>query len=85
MSSLPLIETRPKIAHQAFLHYLLVIFKSHICIIGCTLVYNHTPCESLERHGLKSFIDLSEQLRQKYVGQAALMHAAVALSSPQGL
>lgn len=32
---------------------------------------------------LKSFIDLSEQLRQKYVGQAVLKHAARSLELPR--
>lgn len=34
---------------------------------------------------LKSFIDLSEQLRQKYIGQAALAHAAKGLELPTGM
>lgn len=33
---------------------------------------------------LKSFIDLSEQLRQKYIRQAALVHAAEGLELPTG-
>lgn len=32
----------------------------------------------------KSFIDLSEQLRQKYIGQAAVVHAAESLELPTG-
>lgn len=34
---------------------------------------------------LKSFIDLSEQLRQKYIGQAALAHAAEGFELPRGM
>lgn len=61
-----------KIVHQE-------IIVSHIqgCMHGIS-THHMNPLGSF-----KSFIDLSEQLRQEYVGQAVLMHAA--LSIPQGL
>lgn len=43
-------------------------------------IHHVNPSESLE-----SFIDLSEELRQKYVGQAVLMHAVWGLELPRGI
>lgn len=69
----PWLALRPKIAHQE-------ILVSHIqgSMHGITIHHVNT----LE--SLKSFIDLSEQLRQKYIGQAVL-HAARGLELPTGI
>lgn len=73
MSSLPLIGTRAKYSTSSI----------------PTLIVSHIQApmhlvNSVETHGLKSFIDLSEQLRKKYVGQTVLMHAVLEFELPTG-
>lgn len=79
MSSLPMIGARAKYSTSS----ILTLIVSHIhAPMHCITIHHVNP---LEGHSLKSFIDLSEQLRQKYVGQAVLMHAALGFEVPTGI
>ena len=76
MSSLPLIDMRAK--NSTLSNPTLIV--SHIQgPMHCIITHHVNPLESL-----KSFIDLSEQLRQKHTGQAVLMHAAWGFELPTG-
>lgn len=74
--SLPLIDMRAK--NSMFSNPTLIV--SHIRgPMHCVITQHVNPLESF-----KSFIDLSEQLRQKHIGQAVLMHTAWGFELPTG-
>lgn len=79
MSRLPLIGTR---AQKYLIKHSYAVIVSHIpAPIHCITTHNVNPLES---PSLESFIDLSEHLRQRYVRQAVLMHAALGFEPPTG-
>lgn len=76
MSSVPLIDTRAR--NNTSSNPTLIV--SHIGgPLHCVTTHHVNPPGSF-----KSFIDLSELLRLKYVGQAVLMHAARSSELPSG-